>query len=421
VRLPLVDGDASRIERVDNSPPIFADRTVRVLVVDDNSVNLTVAIGFLKTHHILPDTAASGAEAIEKVKKASYDLVFMDHMMPEMDGVEATRFIRSLPDERFKTMPIVALSANVVEKARILFLESGMNDFLAKPINADELNRTMRRWLPPDKISEAKEDDSEVHNETEVPIPVDSVTLDSLNNLFAELRTIAELDIPAGLSHIGENRPAYAGLLRQFCAEFDGYLEEIHRFAATENWKEYSIRLHALKGVFANIGVVSKNSEAPSLREWALKLEMASKNGDAATCVAETDAICEAMSQFRDKLLATSLNLEGAPKEKHQATAEFVSEKLSALRDACIKGDSDTADAIAAELETAHVDDETDKILEEIVKAVAALEYETAQEIYRKQFRQQFLQQFEQKLQQSEKKFRRLEQMLHGASIHGDQ
>jgi CheY-like chemotaxis protein len=216
VRLPLVEGN--EIVREVNFSPIFADATVRVLVVDDNPINLTVAIGFLKTHHIQPDTAAGGAEAIDKVKAVSYDLVFMDHMMPGMDGTEVSRVIRSLPDERFKTVPIVALSANVVAGARDLFLGSGMNDFLAKPINADELNRMLRRWLPQDKIVNTEDMEDKIANTEETED-------DALSLLFAELRTIAELDVPAGLSHIGENRPAYLGILRQFCAEIDGYLE----------------------------------------------------------------------------------------------------------------------------------------------------------------------------------------------------
>jgi signal transduction histidine kinase/DNA-binding NarL/FixJ family response regulator len=408
VRLPLVEGN--EIEREANFPPIFADATVRVLVVDDNPINLTVAIGFLKKHHIQPDTAAGGAEAIDKVKAAGYDLVFMDHMMPGMDGTEVSRVIRSLPGERFKTVPIVALSAHVVAGARDLFLESGMNDFLAKPINAAELNRMLRRWLPQDKIVNTEETEDMEDKIANTEETVD----DALSLLFAELRTIAELDVPAGLSHIGENRPAYIDILRQFCAETDGYLEEIRRFKDYENWKEYSIRLHAMKGVFANIGVVSKNSEAPSLKEWAHRLEMASKDGDTATCAAETDAIVAAISQFRDKLLATSLMPEDAPKEKHQATAKFISERLSALIEACVSGDSDNADAIAAELETVHVDDETDEILKEIVRAAAALEYETVRDIYRKQFRPRRIRQFEDKLQGTEERLRRLEQMLQG-------
>jgi hypothetical protein len=95
-------------------------------------------------------------------------------------------------------------------------------------------------------------------------------------------------------------------------------------------------------------------------------------------------------------------------------TAEFISERLSALRDACVNGDSDTADAIAAELETAHVDDETDKILAEIAQAVAALEYETVRDIYKKQFRPRRIRQFEDKLQGTEERLRRLEQILKG-------
>jgi hypothetical protein len=162
-----------------------------------------------------------------------------------------------------------------------------------------------------------------------------------------------------------------------------------------------------MKGVFANIGV-------ESLREWAHRLEMASKDGDTATCVAKTDAIVAAISQFRDKLLATSLMPEDAPKEKHQVTAKFISERLSALIEACVSGDSDTADAIAAELETVHVDDEMDEILKEIVRAVAALEYETVRDIYRKQFRSRRIRQFENKLQGTEERLRRLEQMLQG-------
>jgi signal transduction histidine kinase/HPt (histidine-containing phosphotransfer) domain-containing protein/ActR/RegA family two-component response regulator len=292
VRIPLVEGDAGRIEREEVFPRIMARNDARVLVVDDNSINLAVALGFLAKHNIQADTAFSGNEAIEKVKAASYDLVFMDHMMPVMDGTEATRLIRALPDRRFKTMPIVALSANAVTGAHELFIESGMNDFLPKPINADEMNRMLRRWLPPEKIL----------GENRGSISENSTILhdDGLAPLFAELETIPELDVTAGLSHIGENRQAYGEVLKQLCAEFDGYLEEIRDFAADQDWKEYSIRLHGMKGVFANIGV-------ESLREWAYRLEMASKNGDAATCLAETEGICDAMSLFIGKLRGTSL------------------------------------------------------------------------------------------------------------------
>jgi HPt (histidine-containing phosphotransfer) domain-containing protein len=161
-----------------------------------------------------------------------------------------------------------------------------MNDFLAKPINADELNRILRRWLPPEKIIDSKKS---FRNEE-----------DELAALFSELGTIEELDVGAGLSHIGENRSSYAAALRQLCTEMDHYPEDIRRFTANKDWKEYAILLHGLKGVFANIGV-------ESLREWAYRLEMASKSNDNATCQAETEAFIGAMNQIRDKLRATFL------------------------------------------------------------------------------------------------------------------
>jgi CheY-like chemotaxis protein/anti-sigma regulatory factor (Ser/Thr protein kinase) len=372
--LPIIEGDPTKIKRDSDIPKIVAAPDTRVLVVDDNAINITVALGFLARHGIQADTALSGEEALEKVQTTSYDLVFMDHMMPEMDGTETTERIRALDGARFKTIPIIALSANAVSGARKLFLQSGMNDFLAKPIEANELNWILNMWLPPEKIV------GTVHEPVHAAMQINES--DAFTPLLVALSGIPELDVSAGLSHIGGSLPAYIGILRQFCAEFDGYLEEIRRFLGQENWKEYAIRLHAIKGVFVNIGVVSVpkdsaalNSEALSLRDWAYKLELAGKNQELDVCRTETEAICEAMSQFRDKLVAAGL-LAGMEKEKHSVSAEWVRGKLAALKDACTTGDSDAADAIAAELATAHVDDATDKMLEEIVQAVAGLEYE---------------------------------------------
>jgi CheY-like chemotaxis protein len=124
---------------------------VRVLVADDNAINLMIAENLLLSYGGEVDTAESGAEAVERVKAGDYDIVFMDHMMPEMDGVDATRIIRSLPGEKYARLPIVALTANVVGDVRSMFLQSGMNDFLAKPIGIRELESVLQAWLPRDK------------------------------------------------------------------------------------------------------------------------------------------------------------------------------------------------------------------------------------------------------------------------------
>jgi len=100
------------------------------------------------------DTALSGSQAIELIKHNDYDIIFMDHMMPDMDGVDVTRTVRSLPDEKYRQVPIVALTANVVGDVRNMFLGSGMNDFLSKPLEYGEIERVLKALLPPSKWSE---------------------------------------------------------------------------------------------------------------------------------------------------------------------------------------------------------------------------------------------------------------------------
>lgn len=118
-----------------------------ILVVDDNSLNLNVAKGLLEPYGVEVDVATNGKRAIRMVQNKHYDLVFMDHMMPEMDGVDTTLNIRSLEGEEYQKLTIVALTANAVADAKAFFLENGMQDFLAKPIERKELDRIINKWL----------------------------------------------------------------------------------------------------------------------------------------------------------------------------------------------------------------------------------------------------------------------------------
>ena len=118
-----------------------------VLLVDDTPINLRVAEKLLERVGIKPDKAISGKQAIEKITSSHYDLVFMDHMMPELDGIDTTRIIRRF-HTKYDNMPIIALTANVAGEAKQLFLDEGMNDFLAKPIEVRDLNAILLKWLP---------------------------------------------------------------------------------------------------------------------------------------------------------------------------------------------------------------------------------------------------------------------------------
>lgn len=131
----------------------FTAPDARVLVVDDNQVNLRVASGLLKKFDIVPDLVDNGKDCVEMIRReAKYDLIFMDHMMPEPDGIEATGLIRAIGTPYTDKLPIIALSANAVHGMEEEFIKGGMNGFLPKPIALEMLAETLEKWLPMDKI-----------------------------------------------------------------------------------------------------------------------------------------------------------------------------------------------------------------------------------------------------------------------------
>jgi len=125
----------------------FIAPEAKILVVDDNAMNLKVALGLLKPYKMMIMTADSGSQAIELVKKHDYHIIFMDHMMPGMDGIEAAKEIRKIPGAYYKNVPIIALTANAVSGAREMFLAEGFQDFVMKPIEMTVMERALRRWL----------------------------------------------------------------------------------------------------------------------------------------------------------------------------------------------------------------------------------------------------------------------------------
>lgn len=132
----------------------FRAPNAKVLIVDDNLVNRKVAAGLMKPFSMQIDNAKSGEEAIEMVKQKEYHLIFMDHMMPDMDGVEATHIIRSMDGEYYRNVPIIALTANAISGVKEMFLAEGMNDFIAKPIDFKELSEKILNWLPFELLEE---------------------------------------------------------------------------------------------------------------------------------------------------------------------------------------------------------------------------------------------------------------------------
>jgi CheY-like chemotaxis protein len=144
------------MERIEEKIAISENQTIyapdaKVLVVDDALFNLKVVCGLLNMLDIHSHPVKSGEKAIELIQKDDYDIIFMDHMMPDMDGIETTARIRAMGG-KYELIPIIALTANAIQGVREMFLANGFNDFLSKPVNTGELVRILENWLPPQKI-----------------------------------------------------------------------------------------------------------------------------------------------------------------------------------------------------------------------------------------------------------------------------
>lgn len=231
----------------------FTAKDLKVLVVDDNLVNRKVARGFLKTYEFCLSEAESGAAAIEKVKKTKFDIIFMDHMMPDMDGIETVQRIRSECGENGTEPVIIALTANAMSGVRERFLSSGFQDYLSKPLDRKAMNDMLRRWIPEDRRQERKNNDSEEEE--------DSAAFDDIH--------IEGIDSGAARDQ-SDSIEEYAELLSIYVLEGKRKAELIPKLAGEHNYKRYQVEVHGLKSASANIGAKDLSAEALQHEEAAI-------------------------------------------------------------------------------------------------------------------------------------------------------
>ncbi len=243
----------------------FIAPQANVLVVDDNIMNLRVVEGLLRPYQIKVFVAGSGKEALSKIESMDYDFVFMDHMMPEMDGVETLHRIRQKPGQYFKTVPIIALTANAIGGAREMFLSEGFADFVAKPIETSVLERVLRRHIPENKIIKVEE--------AEELITEGGETQDKkLSTARSEDKVIRMegIDVAMGLGFCGGDMKDYIEVVQVYYTSGLIKMEEIKKAYANKDWKNYSIQVHSLKSMSMGIG-------AAKLSDMARELEAAGK------------------------------------------------------------------------------------------------------------------------------------------------
>ncbi|MCI9168885.1 MAG: response regulator [Dorea sp.] len=261
---------------------------VHALVVDDEEMNLVVAKGVLGSYGIQVDTSLSGREAVEMCRRTSYDIIFLDHMMPGYDGVETLRRIREINYGTYQDLPVIALTANTISGAREMFRNEGFTEFIPKPIERAVLERVLRRVLPKSNIHYGAEPVAEdsLPQEEEVP--------------FNPFDVLSEVGINAqiGLDYCCGDENFYLEMLRMFHGQSEAKREEIVSLYDMENWPDYAVKVHALKSTSLTIGAEELSEQAKALERAGKKEDIAYIRENHLKLLEMYDDVCRSIAGF---------------------------------------------------------------------------------------------------------------------------
>ncbi|MDR1353331.1 MAG: response regulator [Treponema sp.] len=253
----------------------------RILMVDDMQINIDVLRGLAQPYGLTVDGVTDGPGAVElaRLEKPRYDLIFMDHLMAGMDGIETARNIRALGTEYAQKVPIVALSANAVMRNSDIFLRNGINDFLAKPVDTQELNEILEKWIPREKQVQGDPESGE-------------------RQALGQFPHIPGIDVEAGIVNTGGTAEKYRRILKIFLQDTETRLVRLQEVLEKADYEQYALLVHSIKGAFRIIG-------AMDAADTAARIEEIARSGDA-------DALAAKHGIFTEQLALTMKNVSEA-------------------------------------------------------------------------------------------------------------
>ena len=284
----------------------------RILIVDDNAMNLAVAQGLLKGTRLQIDVAASGEECLELIKRKTYHLICMDHMMPVMDGVQTLHTIRALEGNPSRDIPVIALTANAVAGAREFYLKEGFQDYLTKPIDADKFENMLIEYLPDNVVYLTN--NREVSDEFE---PQDAEEFDIRESQLY----LMGFNLRNGLRYMGGDKSLYGKVLHDFHSILQEKETALEDFLQKGDMPGYTIIVHSLKGNARSVG-------ADDLADEAFELEKMAKAGQLEDVTVRSPILFSMMKNMRNSL-RVYLETEAAEEEKVQAGETVTEEKIT--------------------------------------------------------------------------------------------
>ncbi len=329
----------------------FIAPDAHILVVDDTVMNLTVVKSLLKQTKVQIDTAKSGYECLEAVKEKKYDMIFLDHRMPGLDGVETFKAMKKLNGNLNLDTPTISLTANAVSGAREEYIRLGFKDYLTKPIDGHQLEDMMLKYLPPEKIA--------VRNDEKPPaVPKEELPTWLLGS---------GLDTAAGVRYCG-SAEAYLDAVTVFAESAETGAKEIAEYYAAENWQDFTTKVHALKSTSRIIG-------AERLSELSKYLENAGNSGDIGAIKEKFDELINLYSSTTKKL-APILAKERIEDDRPLIDEAALAEAYCAIKDFAQNFDYDSMMFVFQSLEGYSLPEETKERYEDLRRAASIPDWE---------------------------------------------
>ena len=335
----------------------FTAPDASILVVDDTVMNLTVVKGLLKQTQIKIDTAESGKECLDLTAKKKYDVIFLDHRMPEMDGMETLREMQLMTPNPNHDTPVISLTANAISGAREQYLAAGFKDYLTKPINSTHLENMLIKYLPKDKVKITKvSDDAETEQSAEEL------------NLPEWLAKVSGLNTKEGVEHCGDVDD-YLAALKVYANSVTSGADEIEAYYNAEDWKNYTTKVHALKSSSRVIGALE-------LSERAKRLEDAGNAGYIDEIMKDTKPLLELYRSYIEKLKPL-IETEEDNSNKPLIDEVELAEAFEAMKDAAATFDYDSMMFIFQSLDEYKLPENKIEPYKQIKEAAAKLDWET--------------------------------------------
>lgn len=301
----LESSDNSHVLPQSNGDDEFVAPEARILVADDNVMNLDLFRGMLRKTKVQIDTAFNGEEALKLLRLKKYHLVFLDHVMPVMDGLETLERIRA--EKICPGVPVIVLTANMIPDARKLYQEKGFDDYLPKPISTRQLNIQVKKYLPQELVQEKQESGPETEH-----------TGGSQARLPFLARISPFLDVATGMSYFADSEEFYQEMLQ--CYLDNSSYEDIQNCYDKEDWENYRILVHALKSTSLSIGAVELSGQAK-------EMEMASKESRILDILAGHDAMMKNYGRLMEQIKEAL----DEPADGPEALVELAEEKACIL------------------------------------------------------------------------------------------